>query len=36
MDWIQGRAPFNRAISKGSGQGGGALQKFAFIIELTA
>ena len=33
MDWIQGRAPFNRAISKGSGQGGGgALQKFAFII----
>ena len=23
MDWIQGRAPFNRAISKGSGQGGG-------------
>ena len=26
MDWIQGWAPFNRAISKGSGQGGGATE----------
>ena len=37
MDWIQGWAPFNRAISKGSwGGGGGGLLKLVFILELSA
>ena len=38
MDWIQGWAPFNRAISKGSWGGGGGrgLLKLVFILELSA